>query len=149
MDKVTRQCPQTTAFLKRKESRSGIELRSFRLPTLPLGQTGSQNVNWKAEALNWLTGPLADCCLWYLAITAEKGWGCGWSMVPQCHRTYFCCSWSSCTSIITGRCPSRAMSNHIKYTGVVSSYVLTHEMWLYSESLLLCKGGMDPSNTCP
>ena len=33
MDKVTRQCPQTTTFLKRKESRSGIEPRSFRLPT--------------------------------------------------------------------------------------------------------------------
>ena len=31
-DKVTRQCPQTTTFLKRKESRSGIEQRSFRLP---------------------------------------------------------------------------------------------------------------------
>ena len=30
MDKVTRQCPQTTTFLKRKESRSGIEPRSFR-----------------------------------------------------------------------------------------------------------------------
>ena len=36
MDKVTRQCPQTTTFLKRKESRSSIEPRS-----LPLGQTGS------------------------------------------------------------------------------------------------------------
>ncbi len=33
MDKVTRQCPQTTTFLMRKESRSGIEPRSFRLPT--------------------------------------------------------------------------------------------------------------------
>ena len=32
MDKVTRQCPQTTTFLKRQESRSGIEPRSFRLP---------------------------------------------------------------------------------------------------------------------
>ena len=31
-DKVTRQCPQTTTFMKRK-SRSGIEPRSFRLPT--------------------------------------------------------------------------------------------------------------------
>ena len=31
-DKVTRQCPQTTTFLKREESRSGIEPRSFRLP---------------------------------------------------------------------------------------------------------------------
>ena len=32
MDKVTGQCPQTTTFLKRKESGSGIEPRSFRLP---------------------------------------------------------------------------------------------------------------------
>ena len=45
MDKVTRQCPQTTTFLKRKESRSGIEPRSFRLQpnALPLDQTGSQS----------------------------------------------------------------------------------------------------------
>ena len=28
-DKVTRQCPQTTTFLKRRESRSGIEPGSF------------------------------------------------------------------------------------------------------------------------
>ena len=41
MDKVTRQCPQTTTFLKRKDSRSGIEPRSFRLPALPLGQTAA------------------------------------------------------------------------------------------------------------
>ena len=41
MEKVTGQCPQTTIFLKRKESRSGIEPRSLPLPTLPLGQTGS------------------------------------------------------------------------------------------------------------
>ena len=31
-DKVTRQCPQTTTSFKRKESRSGIEPRPFRLP---------------------------------------------------------------------------------------------------------------------
>ena len=31
MDKVTRQCPQTTTFSKSKESRSGNEPRSFRL----------------------------------------------------------------------------------------------------------------------
>ena len=31
-DKVTRQCPQTTTFLKRKESRSGFEPRSLFLP---------------------------------------------------------------------------------------------------------------------
>ena len=34
MDKVTRQCPQTTTFLKRKESRSGIEPRSLPLTSL-------------------------------------------------------------------------------------------------------------------
>ena len=32
-DKVRIQCPQTTTFVKRKESRSGIEPRSFCLPT--------------------------------------------------------------------------------------------------------------------
>ena len=35
MDEVTRQCPlqtNVTTFLKRKESRSGIEPRPFRLP---------------------------------------------------------------------------------------------------------------------
>ena len=31
-DKVTRRCPQTTIFLKKKESRSGIELGPFCLP---------------------------------------------------------------------------------------------------------------------
>ena len=31
-DKVTRQYPQTTTFLKRKESRSGFEPRSLCLP---------------------------------------------------------------------------------------------------------------------
>ena len=31
-DKVARQCPQNTTFLKRKESRSGIEPRPFCLP---------------------------------------------------------------------------------------------------------------------
>ena len=36
-DKVTRCCPQTSTFLKRKENRSGIEPAA-----LPLGQTGSQ-----------------------------------------------------------------------------------------------------------
>ena len=31
-DKVTRQCTQTTTFLNRKNSRSGIEPKSFCLP---------------------------------------------------------------------------------------------------------------------
>ena len=51
MDKVTRQCPQTTTFLKRKESRSGIEPKSFRLPALPLGQTGSQRAGLSPTVL--------------------------------------------------------------------------------------------------
>ena len=43
MDKVTRQCPQTTTFLKKKESRSGMEPRgpsAYQPNALPLGQTG-------------------------------------------------------------------------------------------------------------
>ena len=51
MDRVTGQCPQTTTFLERKESRSGIEPRSFRLPAynaLPLGQTGPLGQNGMA-----------------------------------------------------------------------------------------------------
>ena len=49
MDKVTRQCSQTTTFLKRKESWSGIKLTSFCLLALPLGQTGSLvcGVTWE------------------------------------------------------------------------------------------------------
>ena len=35
-NKVTRPCPQTTTFLKRKESRSGIEPRFFHLPAYRL-----------------------------------------------------------------------------------------------------------------
>ena len=35
MDKVTRRCRQTTTFLKRQESRSGIEPRSLRLHLQP------------------------------------------------------------------------------------------------------------------
>ena len=42
MDKVTRQCPQTTTFLMRKESRSGIEPRSFRLPAYRLAARPNQ-----------------------------------------------------------------------------------------------------------
>ena len=36
MDKVTRQCPQTTTFLKRKENEAVSNRRSFRLPTYRL-----------------------------------------------------------------------------------------------------------------
>ena len=48
-DKVTRQCPQTAKFMKRKESRSGIEPRS-EPNALPLGQTGS-HTSFRAHVL--------------------------------------------------------------------------------------------------
>ena len=43
MDKVTRQCPQTTTFLKRKGSRSVSNQgpSAYQPNALPLGQTGS------------------------------------------------------------------------------------------------------------
>ena len=52
IDKVTRQCPQTTTFLKRKESRSGIEPRSFRLLSVLYEEThqGRQPLNSYQEA---------------------------------------------------------------------------------------------------
>ena len=71
MDKVTRQCPQTTTFLKRKESRSGIEAVSNRGPSayqpnaLPLGQTGSP-----AGLLSATHFCRAACCLQKQSLTA-------------------------------------------------------------------------------
>ena len=46
MDKVARQCPQTTTFLKRKESQSSIEPSpsTYKPNALPLGQTGSRGM---------------------------------------------------------------------------------------------------------
>ena len=45
-DKVTRQCPQTTTFLKRKEAEavSNRGPSAYQPTALRLGQTGSQNV---------------------------------------------------------------------------------------------------------
>ena len=48
--KVTRQCPQTTTFLKRNESQSGIEPRSFRLPAKSpflIGWMFLRETSWK------------------------------------------------------------------------------------------------------
>ena len=47
-DKVTRQCPQTTTFLKRRERRSGIEPRPFCLP--PQRHLWPQNIMKEEEA---------------------------------------------------------------------------------------------------
>ena len=47
MDKVARQCPQTTTFLKRRVSRSGIEPRPFCLPLwLPAKHTTTRPVRY-------------------------------------------------------------------------------------------------------
>ena len=66
MDKVTRQCPQTTTFLKRKESRSGIEPRSFRLPALPLTASEVPDRLY-SHALHFLRAAPSD------AVTVNKG----------------------------------------------------------------------------
>ena len=49
-DKVTRQCPQTTTFLKSKESRTGIERgpSTYKPNALPLGQTDSYLQRFRA-----------------------------------------------------------------------------------------------------
>ena len=55
MDKVTRQCPQTTTFLKRLKGEPPKRYRTEVLPltslnALPLGQTGSQYREAKRDA---------------------------------------------------------------------------------------------------
>ena len=78
-DKVTRPSPQTTTFLKRKESRSGIEPRSFRLPAYRLTARPNRLSRW-----------MSDCNLfikklnihWSGVFTALFGWyvaGATWS----------------------------------------------------------------------
>ena len=70
MDKVTRQCPQTTTFLMRKESRSGIEPTSFRFQpnALPLGQTGSRKFceadSYKSPSFGWDYKPRSPVCIY-------------------------------------------------------------------------------------
>ena len=80
MDKVTRQCPQTTTFLKRKESRSGIEPRSYRLlgsNAVTLGQTGS------LVHSTWLSD--------YIIYTCRE-----WSSSPAAHQSWLVCSCLPC-----------------------------------------------------
>ena len=50
-DKVTRQCPQTTTFLKRKKSRSGFELRFFCLPAQSLTARPSRLTSFRRNAV--------------------------------------------------------------------------------------------------
>ena len=53
-DKVTRQCPQTTTFLKRKESQSGIKPRSFHLPAYRLNARPNWLLREKRNVLSLL-----------------------------------------------------------------------------------------------
>ena len=57
-DKVTRPCPQTTTFLKRKESRSGIGPRPLPLTSLPPYRWAKPDLG-DNSALNELTGQTA------------------------------------------------------------------------------------------
>ena len=54
MDKVSGQCPQTTAFLKRKESQSGIKPRSFHLPAYRLNARPNWLLREKRNVLSLL-----------------------------------------------------------------------------------------------
>ena len=50
---IATRCPQTTIFLKRKESRSGVEPRSFRLPALSpflIGRLFVREPSWEYSA---------------------------------------------------------------------------------------------------
>ena len=75
-DRVTGQCPQTTTFLKRKESRGGSNRgpSAYQSNALPLGQTGSPGSKTQGTGLrhhcfsnqchNWLRqrSPTEACC---------------------------------------------------------------------------------------
>ena len=58
-DKITGQCPQTTTFPKRKESRSGIEPRSFCLPRAIVSWWTGSNQPHRAA-----TGNVKTCVEW-------------------------------------------------------------------------------------
>ena len=73
MDKVTRQCPQTTTFLKRRESRSGIEPRSFRLPAYRLTARPDRLSDrcfvvdrFYSAVLRFQADSLRSCCIRFL-----------------------------------------------------------------------------------
>ena len=64
MDKVTGQCPQATTFLKRKESRSGIEPRSFCLPAERLTARPNrltETLSGSDSVYSWSSGKALGC----------------------------------------------------------------------------------------
>ena len=91
-DKVTGQWPQTTAFLKRKESRSGIEPRSFRLPVSRLTARPNRLTNQRCQVVPLLRTcrpditVMADCALQSITYLSHTGW----------IRTYSCSRFACC-----------------------------------------------------
>ena len=79
-DKVTRQCPQITTFLKRKESRSGIEPRSFRLPAYRLTARPNRLKLWGA-------GPRTNQVQHFTAKVSPRRSGRTWISLVTSDRT--------------------------------------------------------------
>ena len=63
MDKVTRQCLQTTTVSMRKESQSGIEPRSFRLPAYRLTAGPNRLTKNRAEEAPTFIGRFSEAGL--------------------------------------------------------------------------------------
>ena len=113
MDKVTWQCPQTTTFLRKRESRSGIEPRSFRLPAwrlttrpnrltdcpswIPVTYTGPvrKSVGAVQNRTDLLPGYCAgwDPCLWtiLLSVCGASPWREWQRAMQQCVNIIFTC----------------------------------------------------------
>ena len=118
-DKVTRQCPQTTTYLKRKESGSWMELRPFFL----------------TARSHRLTIPLANRRFRYLSKTAGNGRGCGWV-----------CTLCYCNS---ARVCSLTMWNVITLSTAISSIIVTLLVFLcnYYDNVK-CDYFMDSNALC-
>ena len=87
MDKVTRKCPQTTTFLKRKESQSGIQLRSFSGRTnisLFFKQAKSRRTDEDISEIIYLASVCVRAC-----VCVEGGGGGGGGGVGRA-RAYVC-----------------------------------------------------------
>ena len=77
MDKVTRQCTRTKTFSKRKESRSDIEPRSFRL-RLTARPNRLTMLCYRQLQIYFVRpclreAPPADCCCYYAIVFFDKG----------------------------------------------------------------------------
>ena len=101
MDKATRQCAQTTTFLKRKESWSGIKLRSLCLPASGL----TTRPNWLTIYIHvfpaWVLHSQWECVSHFTPLlTHFIGWN--WLSTPfwPWVKSYFHCFVSVCDTIV-------------------------------------------------